>query len=85
MVTGCLPLQGLTCEKKTESILVKAADLYSKIIDDVSRIETWELLQFPTTGTVSHGARVLPFRQFSVRRLTSHVGIGEGRVGRGRD
>ena len=24
------PLQGLTCEKKTESILVKAADLYSK-------------------------------------------------------
>ena len=24
-------LQGLTCEKKTESILVKAADLYSKI------------------------------------------------------
>ena len=23
-------LQGLTCEKKTESILVKAADLYSK-------------------------------------------------------
>ena len=33
-------LQGLTCEKKTESILVKAADLYSKIIDDVSGIET---------------------------------------------
>ena len=24
-------LQGLTCEKKTESILVKAANLYSKI------------------------------------------------------
>ena len=39
MVTGCLPLQGLTCEKKTESILVKAADLYSKIKDDVSGIE----------------------------------------------
>ena len=33
-------LQGLTCEKKTESILVKAADLYSKIKDDVSGIET---------------------------------------------
>ena len=30
IVTGCLPLQGLTCEKKTESILVKAANLYSE-------------------------------------------------------
>ena len=29
IVTGCLTLQGLTCEKKTESILVKEADLYS--------------------------------------------------------
>ena len=33
-------LQGLTCEKKTESILVKAADLYSTIIDDIIGIET---------------------------------------------
>ena len=39
MVTGCLPLQGLTCEKKTESILVKVANLYSKIKDDISGIE----------------------------------------------
>ena len=28
--TAQAALQGLTCEKKTKSILVKAADLYSK-------------------------------------------------------
>ena len=49
--------------------------------DDISGIETWELLQFPTTGTVSHGAWVLPFRQFSVCCLMSHVSCWDwGRV-----
>ena len=33
------------------------------------------------TVTVSRGAWVLLFRQFSVCRLTSHVGIGEGVLG----
>ena len=32
-------LQGLTCEKKTKSILVKAANLYSKMKGDISGIE----------------------------------------------
>ena len=68
-------LQGLTCEKKTKSILAKGANLYS----------TEKQNRNMRTVTVSCSARVLPFQQFLVCHLMSHVRIREGCVGHGQD